>query len=163
MREAALAVINNQSSVRSDQLLGDGAEGEKRLLISEDDLHSLVDKSLLGRSEAGRCEMHASLRQFAAEKLQEDPTNYEQAREYHSRFYADFLPRRRAVLDGPEQGTALQEIHAEIDNVRSGWDWATAQARYENIEKSLNTLFLFFLNIVASRKAQLSSKARLPT
>jgi len=91
-----------------------------------------------------RYEMHAVLRQYAAEKLAVHKQELTQTQERHGRYYANFLQRREKRLRGEEQQAALEQITAEIDNILSAWDWATTGLQAEAIElafESLNQAF----------------------
>lgn len=87
-----------------------------------------------------RYEMHAVLRQYAAEKLAAHEQEVADTREKHGRYYADFLKRRENRLRGEEQQAALEQITAEIDNILSAWDWALAGLQTEAIEMAFETL-----------------------
>jgi tetratricopeptide (TPR) repeat protein len=59
-------------------------------------------------------------------------------------YYADFVHHRNERLQGREQRIALEEIGAEIDNVRHGWSRAVRRADEEHIGKFLNALYCFY-------------------
>jgi predicted ATPase/DNA-binding SARP family transcriptional activator/Tfp pilus assembly protein PilF len=108
------------------------------------DLMALLDKSLLHRTAAGRYQMHELLRQFAAEKLREVPQEETLVLNCHCEYYAAFLQAREADLKKGRQQEALAEIREEIDNVRTGWSWAVAHAKFDQIEASLESLYRFY-------------------
>jgi predicted ATPase/DNA-binding SARP family transcriptional activator len=110
------------------------------------ELRALIDKSLLEWTPGpdGRYEMHELLRQYAAEKLGDVPAEEEVARNRHCAYYAGFLQQREVDLIGWNQKKALAEIGAEIENVRAGWDWAVAQGKVEEIDRSLGSLAEFY-------------------
>ncbi len=111
-------------------------------------LSALVNKSLLRFDSSERYQIHGLLRQYAAEKL-ENQTRVEAS---HSSYYAAFLQEQEKALKGENQQKASQAIGAEIDNVRSAWHWALAQlANPQNkklalaiIQQSLTSLYLFY-------------------
>ncbi|RMF30837.1 MAG: tetratricopeptide repeat protein [Chloroflexi bacterium] len=107
-------------------------------------LQALVDKSLLRRGASGRCNFHALLRQYAAEKLQAIPQEAKHIGNRHSSYYAAFLRQREAHLKGPRQKEALQQIEREIENVRTGWDWAVTHGKGEEIERFSGSLYYFY-------------------
>lgn len=117
---------------------GEGVAGASLPLLS-----ALVDRSLLHRTRSGRFEMHALLRQYAAEKLQTDLEAYEAIQEVHANYYADFLLERKADLKGDRQLEALAEIVSDLDNVRASWRWAVEKRDLAAIEKAETSLFLF--------------------
>jgi tetratricopeptide (TPR) repeat protein len=98
--------------------------------------------------------MHDMLRQYAAEKLDEDTGHIvdgrfvslvqEQARTKHSNYYADFLFQRRGRLRGERQKETLEEIGEEIENIRAAWQWAIKNEEVQNIGKCLIALFYFY-------------------
>jgi len=87
-------------------------------------LVALCDKSLLQRTQSGRYEIHEAIRQYAAEKLHEDREEHARAEGLLAQYYSDFLHSREARLKGRDQQVAIEEIGAEIGNVRTGWRWA---------------------------------------
>jgi predicted ATPase len=108
-------------------------------------LSGLVDKSLLHRESSGRYAMHEVLRQYAAEMLEADPEMAGAVRDRHCAYYTTFLHRRNADLVGPRQAEALEEIGAEIENVRRAWDWAVAHAKATEIDQGAHSLVRFYM------------------
>ncbi len=106
-------------------------------------LASLVDKSLLRRTRAGRYEIHELLRQYAAEKLEVQAGESEAAREAHANYYARFLQKRHDDLQGKKQEQALAQIAAELDNVRMAWQWACDQTNVVALGKAGDSLLDF--------------------
>ena len=106
-------------------------------------LQALVDQSLVRMAADGRYEIHELLKQYAAERLGENPQEEEQAREAHCDYYAEYLSRLEARLTGPDQLTAAAEIDAEIDNIRSAWRWAVEKGKKAAIERSLGCLLIY--------------------
>jgi predicted ATPase/DNA-binding SARP family transcriptional activator len=108
------------------------------------ELRTLVDSSMLVCGLAGRYEVHELLRQYGNERLVQAPGEEKTIRNRHCAYYAAFLQGREAQLIGREQVKALAEIEAEIGNVRAAWDWAVAQVRIEDIDRSLGSLAEFY-------------------
>ncbi len=90
----------------------------------------LQDHSLLQRLES-RFFLHELVRQFAAEKLAENPEDTAQARFLHARHYAGLLEKYSDLLrsGGPGLIGWQREIEAEMDNIRVGWKWAVTNHR----------------------------------
>ncbi|OGF55090.1 MAG: hypothetical protein A2Z21_04725 [Candidatus Fraserbacteria bacterium RBG_16_55_9] len=107
-------------------------------------LSALMDKSLLRRSASGRYLVHELLRQYAEERLKESPQMYEQIHDGHGMYYADFLEQREEALTWARQQEALAEVQEELENVRESWSWAVEHGRQEALEKSLDSLYLFY-------------------
>jgi len=92
-------------------------------------LASLVDKSLLRSSGAGRYDMHELVRQYAAAHLEAGSNEYAATRDRHAAFYLELVQRRENDLKRARHKTVIYELVAEIDNLRMAWDWAATQAR----------------------------------
>jgi DNA-binding SARP family transcriptional activator/predicted ATPase len=90
------------------------------------ELIGLTHKSLLQHSAPDRYELHALVRQFAAEKLEAFPALVG-VRGRHSAYYLAFVGERMDALRGNEPQQAAAEIQAEIANVRQAWQWAMDQ------------------------------------
>ncbi len=107
-------------------------------------LTALIDRSLLRRSSRGRYELHELLRRYTEERLKEDVQQYEQTRERHGEYYARFLEERKGTLLGAQQREVLKQISEELENVRASWRWAVEPWRAEELEKALESLYLFY-------------------
>jgi predicted ATPase/DNA-binding SARP family transcriptional activator len=107
-------------------------------------LATLVEKSLLYVSEQGRYQIHELLRQFAAEKLAEDPETELDLRHRYCLFYLDLLSKHGQGLIGTEQSATLSLISEEIDNIRAGWQWAVERGQIDRLESALDCLYNFF-------------------
>jgi predicted ATPase/transcriptional regulator with XRE-family HTH domain len=89
----------------------------------------LVDRSLVQRLTLDRLGLHELIRHYAAEQLARDPEGERAARERHSTYYAAFLGRIKAQTIQGYKDTWLEDIEAEMDNVRAAWAWATDNGR----------------------------------
>jgi predicted ATPase len=108
------------------------------------DLRSLVDRSLVQPAEGGRFEIHELMRQFAAERLAQSPGEVKAVRGRHAAYFALALERWGADLKGPRQLDALREADADIDNARTAWDWAAAQADVDLVSQAIEGLGLYY-------------------
>lgn len=106
-------------------------------------LQALVDQSLLRMAPDGRYEIHELLKQYAAERLSENPHEEEQACEQHANYYAGYLSRQEKRLIGPDQLAVLDQIDAEIDNIRSAWRWAVEKGNAETIRQFMGCLLIY--------------------
>ncbi len=87
-------------------------------------LSGLVDKSLLSHDPVtGRLEVHELLRSFAQEKLEEYPSESRIARERHGIYYAALMEKGWSQLRSPQQQKTLESIEADIENIRSAWNY----------------------------------------
>lgn len=108
-------------------------------------LTGLVNKSLLRRDpDSGRYELHELIRQYAAERLDEIGET-DAIRTAHSTYYAQKMDHYEAELRGQRQLEALDEIEAEIDNIRYGWRWAVLKNDYQAIIHYATSLDLFYI------------------
>jgi tetratricopeptide (TPR) repeat protein len=107
-------------------------------------LSALVNKSLVRREGTGRYVVHEVLNQYAAEKLAQAPGEEMEARDRHCAHFVAFLQRREGTLKGAGQLEALEEIGADLQNVRAAWRWAVAQGKVAEIGKAAPSLWLFY-------------------
>jgi predicted ATPase len=107
------------------------------------DLATLTDKSLLNRSPDGRCEMPEVIRQFAQEKLSENPDALEDLRDRHARHFLDFLGGLRGDLEGDNQLTALAALRSEAENIRLAWRWAVEGCRIDVLSAAYKPLYRY--------------------
>ena len=99
-------------------------------------LAALVDRSWLRVTPAGHYEIHELVRQYCAEKLEEE----EEARGRHSGYYGAFLQEREPHLNRRGEAEVFSEILGEMDNVWAAWAWAVAQGDVEMIGQCVETL-----------------------
>jgi len=105
-------------------------------------LLGLVRKSLLWRSPAtGRYELHELLRQFAGEKL--SLAEQEALHAAHARYFVEFLERCEAPVKSATQMAVLDEIQADLENLRQAWEWIIAQRDFAAVRRSVRALYAF--------------------
>jgi predicted ATPase/transcriptional regulator with XRE-family HTH domain len=85
-------------------------------------LSALVTKSLLGRSSAGRYDLHELIRQFAASNLAKNPKEMRMAQKCHRSYYLGLLDKHGVRLQSHQQKEAVAELTADIDNIRAAWE-----------------------------------------
>ncbi|MGB8647366.1 MAG: tetratricopeptide repeat protein [Anaerolineae bacterium] len=107
-------------------------------------LSALVDRAFLSRSANGRFALHELLRQYAEEKLGESSSESSETNDRHASFYAAWMEQHNLVLKSQDERAALEEIDAEIQNVREAWQWATNHARGAEIGQCLESLARFY-------------------
>jgi tetratricopeptide (TPR) repeat protein len=96
-------------------------------------------------TRGGRYQLHELLRQYAAEKLAEDPAAAEGVRDRHAAYYTAALAGWEMDLKGPRQREALLEMDLELDNIRSAWEWAVARAESEWLTRAAESLALYYV------------------
>jgi predicted ATPase/DNA-binding SARP family transcriptional activator/uncharacterized protein HemY len=107
-------------------------------------LVGLVNKSVLRGDPSGRYDQHELLREYLMDELEEVAMEHEDTRDRQCSYYAAFLQAREPYLRGLGQDEALDEIGAEIDNVRAAWRWAVAQHKVPELSQLLESLYLFY-------------------
>ncbi|HSF83312.1 MAG TPA: tetratricopeptide repeat protein [Anaerolineales bacterium] len=107
-------------------------------------LSSLVDKSLLQHSPSGFYKMHELLKQYAAERLEQSDSGYEQARDHHAALYAGVLEQCMGDLTGPRQLEALARLDVELDDIRYAWSWMVERSDVPGLARSFLGLLLFY-------------------
>jgi predicted ATPase/class 3 adenylate cyclase len=111
-----------------------------------DRLASLVDKSLLRSVEdhrPQRLSMLETIREFAAERLDEEPELGIAARQAHAGYFSDLALSSRDQLYGAEREHALDELAAEIGNLLVAWRHWVATGNLEKLDDLLDTLWVF--------------------
>jgi predicted ATPase/DNA-binding SARP family transcriptional activator/tetratricopeptide (TPR) repeat protein len=120
-------------------------------------LSALADKSLLRRDPGGRYQIHESLRQFAAEKLQDQTGESEQVRDRHCVYFGSFVQARHPErMRGREQKETFQAIVSEVDNLRTAWLWAIERGYMEVADK-----FIGAFSVLATVRGWLHEMIRL--
>jgi len=107
-------------------------------------LSGLVTKSLIRRSSERRYDLHELIRQYAFERLAEQPEVLNEVRASHASFYMAFLGTEDERLRGPEQQKVVNELTIDMDNLLSAWDWAIKQQKYELISRAGRSIGRFF-------------------
>lgn len=106
-------------------------------------LDSLIGKSFLSVSLTGRYEMHELLRQYAGAKLAILPREESRARLRCARYFAGFLQERESNLENGRPDT-LEEVSAELENIRNAWKWLIDNNRLELLVRSVRGLSFFY-------------------
>ncbi len=105
-------------------------------------LMALVDKALL-RHRANRYDMHELVRQYAAEKLGQNPANKEETLNKHYRHYMEWLAYALAGYKGGRQLQTGLEVTADIDNIRAAWNRAAEQNDHEALFQAAEPFWLY--------------------
>ncbi len=131
--EVVTAEINQPNGMRMDIL---------------DGLTSLVDKSLIRQVDQGTGEprliMLETIREYAAERLEQDAEFSAAARRAYATYFAKFTQRQWKRLAGEGRETALREMEFEIENVRTAWRYWVEARDLEQLTKFVNSLWLLY-------------------
>jgi predicted ATPase/class 3 adenylate cyclase len=107
-------------------------------------LASLVDKSLVrSADEAGqrRLSMLETIREYAAERLGDDADVAAAARLAHAEYFAAFAHDRRSRLYGSGRQATLEELAAELGNLRAAWRYWVEACDPERLNALLDGLW----------------------
>jgi predicted ATPase/DNA-binding SARP family transcriptional activator len=108
---------------------------------TQDNLASLVDKSILRRSAANRYELHQLLRQYGSNKLRRNLKEFHATRNRHCAYFADLLYWRAPKLDLGTKPELLNELGQDLENIRAAWDWAINNEKLDEIKRARDGLF----------------------
>ena len=113
-----------------------------------DGLASLLDKSLIRKVDpddaASRVMMLETIREYAAERLDELPEFAAAARQAHAAYFADFAKRQWQDLTGQRREAALAAMTADIDNLRVAWRHWVAKRDRVQLNKLVDSLWLLY-------------------
>jgi tetratricopeptide (TPR) repeat protein len=107
-------------------------------------ISSLVSKSLLRRAQSSRYDMHELIRQFAWDRLQLDKRKFEALQKSYASHYSNWLFERGPALKGRQRPFVVEELIADMANLRQVWHWASNHQQYEELSKASDTLFWLF-------------------
>ncbi|MDX1436309.1 MAG: hypothetical protein R3335_05840, partial [Anaerolineales bacterium] len=108
-------------------------------------LASLVDKSVVRyRTQRRRFEIHELLRQYAQEQLENSPGESQAVQQRHAAFFADFSNERWDDLRGRRQRQGLNQIEADIENIRSAWRYYLQYGHAEQLGRFLHPLWIVY-------------------
>jgi predicted ATPase len=106
-------------------------------------LLSLAEKSMLVRApETGRYELHGLLRQYAQEELSA-AGEIGRIMDAHEAYYCSFVRQREPRMLGDQQAAALDEVQADLDNIRQAWNRLTGKRDFESVRLMLPGLYAF--------------------
>lgn len=108
-------------------------------------LMNLVNKSLVQHGEGDRFQMHASLQQFATERLQANPTSENRLRERHSRYYHKTLEQWETSKPGDAWLPALEKMVLDNGNFREMIRWALIHWEEQEAGQALDSLGPIYL------------------
>jgi predicted ATPase/class 3 adenylate cyclase len=111
-------------------------------------LASLASKSLIREADAGagepRLVMLETIREFAAERLNDLPDLSAAARRAHAVHFADFAQRQWEHLIGDQRDSALAAMAAEIENLRLAWRYWVAEGDLDQLNRLVDSLWLLY-------------------
>ncbi|MBL8102879.1 MAG: tetratricopeptide repeat protein [Anaerolineales bacterium] len=100
-------------------------------------LSALVTKSLVRRSGSGRYDLHEVIRQYSFEELSNQPKVKKEVAARHGHYFMGYLRQQDLRLRSAEQRESLNELIADIDNIRSALEWALAHKEFALLETTM--------------------------
>ena len=107
-------------------------------------LASLVDKSLVHRSAEGRDQrliMLDTIREYAGERLGEQPDLAAGARRAHAEFYAALAERQTSDLRGTSRRSALEVLDADLGNLQIAWQELVDRNQMADVRRLFDPLW----------------------
>ena len=98
-------------------------------------LLGLVNKSWLQRDDRGRYTIHSLLLQYGFEELRHHEALWQEAKDRHATYFAQWLAECGRVMVGPQQKDAYEAMALEMENIRSAWHWDVEQGRMERLTR----------------------------
>jgi predicted ATPase/class 3 adenylate cyclase len=108
-------------------------------------IQSLVEKSLARTVEGPgptRVSMLETIREYAAERLAEDPELSAAARRAHAEFFSALVLGRRDEIEGPGRERALDELALDIDDLLMAWRFWVERGDLERLDELLEALWV---------------------
>jgi predicted ATPase/class 3 adenylate cyclase len=113
-----------------------------------DGVASLADKSLIRQADAGagepRLMMLETIREYAAERLNDLPDFRAAARRAHAVHFTDFAQRQWEQLSGDQRDSTLAAMAAEIENLRLAWRFWVAERDLDQLNRLVDSLWLLY-------------------
>jgi predicted ATPase/class 3 adenylate cyclase len=109
-------------------------------------LTSLVDKSLVRSLDGDRpaLGMLETIREYAAERLEQDQRLGGRARKAHAECFSDFAGSRRDRLTGPEREQTLDDLSCELGNLVAAWRYWVAARDLERLNTLVDPLWTVY-------------------
>lgn len=109
-------------------------------------LATLVSRTLIQyEKRSDRYQIHRLLRQYGAAKLACQPAVERTVKERHCSFFSASVQEWRDLLKGAGQLRALACLTVESVNVRAAWRFALEARQFENLDRMVEGLCLFYL------------------
>jgi predicted ATPase/class 3 adenylate cyclase len=139
---ARLSTFSGGASLEAIEAVADGREGGLLDLLG-----TLVDESLLRRTETTegeiRFQMLETIREFAAERLEEEPDAAD-VRARHCRHFLDLAARAEPHLVGADQKEWLDRCEREHDNIRAAIGWSIQAGEVRSGQAAAGALWRFW-------------------
>jgi tetratricopeptide (TPR) repeat protein len=88
--------------------------------------------------------MLETIREYAAERLEESPEFGAAARRSHATYFSNFALGQWERLTGGERELALAEMEAELENVQTAWRYWVADGNLEQLQRIIDSLWRLY-------------------
>ncbi|RPJ39881.1 MAG: hypothetical protein EHM21_15280, partial [Chloroflexi bacterium] len=125
----------------------DGFKTEAAVQITGTDLPllaGLVRKSMIWLDARGRYRMHALLRQYAGNRLRDDPEESDRTSRNFCAYYASFVHELYKSWNLEQKREMVLEFSAEIENILAAWYESVRRGCWEEIYQSILGFRKFF-------------------
>jgi predicted ATPase/class 3 adenylate cyclase len=143
-----LSVFSGISYDAVEAVAGDIDRLRAKGIDTLDAVASLADKSLIRQVDAGagepRLVMLETIREYAAERLDDLPDFRAAARRAHAVHFTDFAQRQWEHLTGDQRDTTLAAMTAEIENLRLAWRYWVAERDLDQLNGLVDSLWLLY-------------------
>jgi len=111
-----------------------------------DGLGGLAEKSLIRQVDRQggepRVVMLETIREFAADRLDQRPDFGSRARRAHATYFADLAQRLRGEMTGNQRETALATMAADVANLRIAWAFWVSAGDLEQLDRLADSLLI---------------------
>jgi predicted ATPase len=143
-----LSVFSGCSIEAVEAIVGriDGFEEER--VDALDGLSSLLGKSLIRKIDQNSGEprflMLETIREYAGNRLEQNPEFAAYARRAHAAYYADFAQSHWEWMAGSGRESALREMEVDLENLLAAWRFWIGEKDLEQLGKMIDSLWLFY-------------------
>jgi molecular chaperone HtpG len=131
-----LSVFQNAFSLEAAQFIA----GASLPMLSQ-----FMDHSLLKGDATRGFSLSPLLKNYAAEKLLENPEEQERVRDLHSHYYVEYLHQGNTRLrEGNGSRQLIREIDSQIDNIRAALSRASFRRQTDTFTKGMDALQRFY-------------------
>jgi predicted ATPase/class 3 adenylate cyclase/Tfp pilus assembly protein PilF len=120
------------------------AAAEKIAGTSLGTLASLVDKSLLRKTEKGRYELLKTIRNYTLERLTEQSEELTRMNSAHCEYYLGSVAQMNKSVYGDITVLQEQAIALDIENIRAAWKWGVDHDKVDLVGDAIPNLFIFY-------------------
>ncbi|MEM8856922.1 MAG: tetratricopeptide repeat protein [Chloroflexota bacterium] len=107
-------------------------------------LGRLLDKSLVRLVDRNLYDLHQILLQYGYEMLSQKPEELKQVSQAHAEYYNQRLAEIAPDLGSFRHMELINDVGADLENVRQMWHWAIQNDRIDLIENAADGIMLYF-------------------